>query len=71
MNLLNDEELAAAKYNLKEAKASFACEGIYLSDEENALFEKFEEQRISHDERLKLIIEYSRSRRAAKSIAAE
>ena len=39
---LSDAELAAAKHNFEEAKASLACEGIYLTTEEEELFRRFE-----------------------------
>jgi hypothetical protein len=68
---LTDAELAAAKYNFAEAKASLACEGIYLTEEEEALFKQFEEQRLSHEECRRRLIEFSRARRRAKAHAAE
>lgn len=39
----------------KEAQASAACEGIYLSDEEQRLFEYMEEQALDFNECDKLI----------------
>ena len=69
--LLNDAELAAAKYNLLEAKASLACEGIYLTPEEDALFARFEAERLPHEECRRQLIEYSRRRRGLKAQAAE
>jgi hypothetical protein len=68
---LTDEELAAAKYNFAEAKASLACEGIYLTEEEEALFRRFEEERLPHDECRRRLIEYCRATRLAKAHAAE
>jgi hypothetical protein len=60
---LSDAELAAAKHNFDEAKASLACEGIYLTAEEEALFKGFEEQRLSHDECRRRLIEFCRAKR--------
>ena len=71
MRLLTDEELAAAKFNLAEARASLACEGMFFTEEEEALFARFEAERLPHDECRRQLLAYSRSLRAAKSIAAE
>jgi hypothetical protein len=62
--LLTDQELADAKRRRAAGEASLACEGIYLSDEEKALFERFEAERLPHDERRRQLIAYSRARRA-------
>jgi hypothetical protein len=67
--LLNDEELAAAKFNLAEAKASLACEGIYLTPEEEALFARFEAERLPHDECRRQILEFCFG--STRAIAAE
>jgi hypothetical protein len=68
--LLNDE-LAAAKFNLAEAKASLACEGIYLTPEEEALFARLEAERLPHDERRRQLLAYSRAQRGVRIRAAE
>jgi hypothetical protein len=67
MRLLTDDELEAAKRNLARAKASSACEGFYLNPEEEALFKRFENERLPHDERRRQFVEFSRARRAAKA----
>lgn len=66
MRRLTDAELEAAKRNLARAKASSACEGFYLSPEEEALFKRFEDERLPPDERRRQLVEFSRARRAAK-----
>ena len=71
MRLLTDEELAAAKFNLAEARASLACENMYLTDEEEALFARFHEERLPHDECRRQLIAYCREKRGAKAVAAE
>lgn len=73
LRLLTDDELEAAKRNLAEAKASLACEGIYLSSEEDALFKRFEDERLPHDERRRQLIVFSRRKRAETThdVAAE
>ena len=69
LRLLNDTELAAAKFNLKGAKASLACEGMYLTPEENALFARFEAERLPHEERRRQILEFCLGKQHA--VAAE
>lgn len=64
--LLTDAELVAAKRNRAAGEASFACEGIYLSDKEKALFDRFEAERLPHDERRRQLIAYCRAQRANK-----
>lgn len=65
--LLSDDELAAAKYNFEQAKASLACEGIFFTKEEEALFHSFEDARLPHDERRRRIVEFCRDKRAQKT----
>lgn len=67
LKLLTDEELAAAIRNRRQAEASFAIEGIHLSDEEKALFDRFERERLPHDECLRQAIEYCRAKREEKA----
>ena len=69
--LLTDTELAAAKFNLLEAKASLACEGIYLTQEEDALFARFQAERLPHDECRRQILEYCLSFGKTQAHAAE
>jgi hypothetical protein len=70
---LTDTELAAAKRNRAAAEASLACEGIHLTAEEKALFDRFERERLSHTERRRQLIAYSREQRrlAAAPVVAE
>ncbi len=68
---LTDAELEAAKRNRAAGEASLACEGMYLTPEESALFDRFEEERLPHEERRRQLIEFSRARRFAKASAAE
>ena len=71
MRLLDDKELAAARFNLAEARASLACEGMVLTPEEEALFARFEAERLPHDECRRQLVAYSRARRGVKAVAAE
>jgi hypothetical protein len=68
---LSDAELAEAKRNRAAGEASLACEGMYLTPEETALFDRFERDRIPHQEARRQLIEFSRARRFAKANAAE
>lgn len=56
MKRLSDSELERAKRNLREAKVSLACEGLNLSEEQEALFRSFEDARLPHAERRQRII---------------
>ena len=71
MILLTAAELAAARYNLAEAKASLACENIYLTAEEDALFARFEAERLPHDECRRQILNYCQAKRRPAPQAAE
>jgi hypothetical protein len=57
LNRLTETELAEAKVNLEKAQASLACEGLYLTAEQEARFHAFEAEALSHDERRRRIIE--------------
>lgn len=71
MKYLTEAELAEAKQNLAEARASLACEGMYFTEKEEALFRQFAEERLPHDECLRRAIEFCRQERVAKVAAAE
>jgi hypothetical protein len=71
MRRLTDAELAAAKRDRAAGEASLACEGMYLTDEETALFDAFERERLPHDECRRRLIAWSRAQRQAKALAAE
>jgi hypothetical protein len=67
LDRLTDAELVVAKRNRAAAEASLACEGIHLTAEEKALFDRFERERLSHAERRRQLIAYSRERRRLKA----
>jgi len=71
MNRLTDAELAEAKLNFAKAKASLACEGMYLTAAEEALFREFDDERLSPDEARRRALAFCRSQRTAKAPAAE
>jgi hypothetical protein len=65
-NRLNDDEVARLRRRRAGVRASLACEGMYLSAEEEALFEQFDREHLPTAERVKRLTAYSRARRAAK-----
>jgi hypothetical protein len=70
MARLTDAELEAAKRNRAAGEASLACEGMYLTDEKRALFDRFEAERLPQAEARRQLIAFSRSRRHPKADAA-
>lgn len=55
---LTDSELASAKKRRRAGEISLACEGMYLTAGEKALFHRFEGERLPHDECRRQILEY-------------
>ena len=51
-------------------RASFACEGIHFTGEEEELFEQIDRERLTPDERAARIIEVSRAKRRKKALAS-
>jgi hypothetical protein len=45
-------------------RASLACEGIYLTPEDDALFDQMDEQRLTADQRIRRIIDLSQAERS-------
>jgi hypothetical protein len=71
MNRLTDAELAEASLNLAKARTSLECEGLVLTDDEEALFRQFEVERLPHEESRRRIVEFCRRQRERKVHAAE
>jgi len=67
---LTDAELAEIRRRRPGARASLACEGLYLSAEEEALFEQMDKERLTADQRAERIVEYSRARRRKKAVVS-
>ena len=66
---LSQQEADAARERLAQGMASAAVEGIFYTDEEKALFERFHRERTSHEERSRIIDEYiARKAREARRI---
>jgi hypothetical protein len=67
---LTDEELAEIRRR-PGARASLACEGLYLSPEEEALFEQMDKERLTGDQRAVRINEFFRAKRRKKSVVTD
>jgi hypothetical protein len=69
---LNDTEVAELHRRRPSVRASLACENLHLTADEEALFEQFDRERLSMEEREARLIAWDRARRmSAKSHAAE
>jgi hypothetical protein len=64
---LTDSELAEIRRRRPGMRASLACEGMYLTAEEEALFNQMERERLTPDERAARITQVSRAKRRQKS----
>jgi hypothetical protein len=67
---LTDTELAEIRRRRPGVRASLACEGMYLTAEEEALFEQMDRERLTPDECARRIIEFSRAKRRQKALAS-
>ncbi len=63
---MTDKELAVARARRAGARATLACEGIYFTAEEEALFDHMEAKRMTHPQREAFLLDYIRA--TAKSI---
>jgi hypothetical protein len=66
---LTDAEIAEIRRRRPAVRASLACEGMRLTAEEEALFDQFERERLTPDERAERITELSRTARRQKALA--
>ncbi len=66
---LTDAEIAEIRRRRPGVRASLACEGMYLTAEEEALFEQMDRERLTPDERARRIVEMSRADRLQKTPA--
>jgi hypothetical protein len=66
---LTDAEIAEIRRRRPGVRASLACEGRYLTAEEEALFEQMDRERLTPDECAQRIIEFSRAERRQKTRA--
>ena len=68
---LTDDEIAEIRRRRPGVRASLACEGMVLTAEEEALFEQFDRERLTADQRRDRMLAYVHARKAAKALAAE
>jgi hypothetical protein len=68
---LTDAELAEIRRRRPGVRASLACEGLYLSAEEEALFEQMDKERLTADQRAARIVQFSRANRRKKAIVSD
>jgi len=68
---LTDADVAAIGRRRPGVRASLACEGMRLMASEEALFEQFDRERLTPDQRRDRLLEFTRARRRAKAHAAE
>ena len=66
---LTDAELAEIRRRRPGVRASFACEGIYFTAEDEALFEQMDRERLTPDECAQRILQISRAERRQKKTA--
>jgi hypothetical protein len=67
---LTDAELAEIRRRRPGVRASLACEGLYLTTEEEALFEQMDRERLTPDERAERIVQHVRAKRRKKAPAS-
>jgi len=70
MPRLTDAELAVIRRRRPGVRASLACEGMYLTAEEEALFEQMDRERLSPDEAAQRIVQFARSKRRQKTLTS-
>jgi len=68
---LTDAEIEEIRSLRPGVRASLACEGLHLTDEEEALFEQFDRECLTPDQRRDRLLAYSRAQRSTKARAAE
>jgi hypothetical protein len=67
---LTDAELAEIRRRRPGVRTSLACEGLYLTAEEEALFDEMDRERLTPDESAQRIIEFSRAKLRKKALAS-
>jgi hypothetical protein len=67
---LTDTELAEIRRRRPGVRASLACEGLNLTDEEEALFAQLDRERLTAEERAARIVQFTRAKRRKKALAS-
>jgi hypothetical protein len=68
---LTDAELAEIRRRRPGVRASLACEGLYLTAEEEALFEQMDRERLTADQRAERIVEFNLAKRRKKAVVSD
>jgi hypothetical protein len=68
---LTDAEIAEIRRRRPGVRVSLACEGLRLTAEEEALFDQFDRERLTPDQRRDRLLAHNRLQRLAKPRAAE
>jgi hypothetical protein len=63
---LTEAELAEIRHRRPGVRASFACEGIHFTAEDEALFEQFDRECLTAEDRAQRIVEISRAKQRLK-----
>ena len=67
---LTDAEIAEIRSRRAGVRASLACEGLHLTAEEETLFDQFDREHLTPDQRRDRLLAYSRAQRSTKAHAA-
>ena len=67
---LTDAEIAEIRRRRPGVRVSLACEGMYLTPEEEALFEQMDRERLTPDQSAQRLTEFYRAKRRKKSDAS-
>ncbi len=62
---LNDAEVDAIRSRRPSVRASLACEGLVLTDEEEALLDEMEDEGLTQEQRDQRVLAFIRARTAA------
>jgi hypothetical protein len=68
---LTDAELAEIRRRRPGVRASLACEGLYLTAEEEALFEEMDRERLTADQRAERIVQFNLAKRRKRAVVSD
>ena len=66
-----EEEVERMRGRRPGIRASMACEGMVLTDEEEGLLDRMEDERMTPRERRALVLDFARERLAARRAARD
>jgi hypothetical protein len=67
---LTHAEIAEIRRRRLGVRASLACESMYLTAEEEALFDQMDKEHLTPDECAQRIIQFSRAKRRQKALSS-